>query len=354
MRCDLLTLLWIHSLAGLSLQFKREIIKTGVINYWPLALKQELIEWLDHPNKYRFIHTLERTAELIESGDLEMLRFGHSAYPALLQQSPAPPAILFAQGNTDYLHANSLAVVGSRDHTAHADVICKHWVPSLCSAGLTIISGMARGVDALAHAYSINSCGATVAVMAGGVDVCYPQQNRKLFDQLRIEGAIVSEVFPGVRPRAQDFPRRNRIISGLAQATLVVEGRIKSGSLITAREAINASRPVFAVPGSPLNASAQGCLELIKDGAIVATDVNAILDTYNLERIPHRIEEIDSQISRAVASGGLTTEDLANHFDLNIDKMLQKLSVLEFEGHLCCEQGFWYQSHYIERFDEVV
>jgi len=348
MSCDLLTLLWIHSLPGLALNLKREIIKSGVINYWPITLKNELITWLENPAEYRFYSSLVATAELITQGYIHFLRFGHQDYPALLQQSPSPPAALFAQGDLDLLHTNGLAVVGSRDHTAHADAICKRWVPEFCAAGLTIISGMARGVDALAHSQALASCGATIAVMAGGVDVCYPRQNAQLFAQITSEGVVVSEQFPGVRPRPQDFPRRNRIICGLAVATLVVEGRIKSGSLITAREAVNASRPVFAVPGSPLNASAQGCLQLIKDGAQVAVDMKAVLSVFDTDYSPPRVAEIDSKISRAVASGGMTTEELADYFGLSIPAMIQKLSVLEFEGYLKCDHGFWYQSLFVE------
>ncbi len=201
---------------------------------------------------------------------------GEPDYPALLQHIHAPPPVLCVKGNREVLHRPGLAIVGSRNASALGIRIASEIALEMAAEGYSIISGLARGIDTAAHKASLEL--ATVAVLAGGVDVIYPPENEMLYDEISCNGVIVSEMPPGFRPRGRDFPRRNRIVSGMALGTLVVEAAKRSGSLITARLARDENREVFAVPGSPADPRADGTNKLIKDGATLTRSAGDILE----------------------------------------------------------------------------
>lgn len=208
----------------------------------------------------------------------QLLVFGDPGYPPQLARIEDAPATLAVIGHVPLLSQPAIAVVGSRNASLNGRTLALGLARDLAANGFVIVSGLARGIDAEAHRGGLAT--GTVGVLAGGVDVCYPRENAELYAAIREQGALVSEAPPGMAPQARHFPRRNRVISGLARGVVVVEANLRSGSLITARMALEQGREVFAVPGSPLDPRARGCNDLIRQGAALtesAADVLAVL-----------------------------------------------------------------------------
>ncbi len=197
-------------------------------------------------------------------------------YPFLLAQLEAPPPVLIAVGDLSLLQRPAIAMVGARNASAAACRFARQLAQELGDRGSVIVSGLARGIDTAAHEGSLAT--GTIAVIAGGIDVFYPPENEKKQRQIAERGLVLAEQPPGTEPRARHFPYRNRIIAGLAPGTVVVEAAPKSGSLITARYAAEFGREVMAVPGSPLDPRAQGCNQLIRDGATLVQNADDVLE----------------------------------------------------------------------------
>lgn len=205
-----------------------------------------------------------------------MVFIGTPAYPALLASQETAPPVLSARGDLGLLERPAVAIVGARNASAAGTRFARSLAAELADHDLVVVSGLARGIDAAAHQGAM--AGGTIAVVAGGVDVVYPPENAALMAEIAEKGLIVAEQMPGVEPQARHFPRRNRIIAGLAAGTLVVEGAPKSGSLITARIAAEAGREVMAIPGSPLDPRAQGCNLLIREGATLVQSAADVIE----------------------------------------------------------------------------
>ena len=198
-------------------------------------------------------------------------------YPPLLRQMPSPPLALFVDGDPDLLWRPTLAVVGSRAASAGGRDHARLFAAALGHAGLAVASGMAVGIDAAAHEAALGTAGGTIAVLGTGPDLAYPGRHAALRDRIAAHGAVVSEHPPGTPPRTWQFPGRNRIIAGLSLGTLVVEAALRSGALITARQAAEAGREVFAIPGSIHQPQARGCHRLIRDGAQLVEHPDEVL-----------------------------------------------------------------------------
>ncbi len=205
------------------------------------------------------------------------------AYPEALRALEIAP-LLAIIGNSALLTRPAVAIVGGRDASMNGRKIAHVMATTLGQTGFTIISGLARGIDTAAHQGSLAT--GTVAVLAGGVDHVYPPENAKLHAAIAERGCLVSEMPPGFVPQARDFPRRNRIVSGLAQGVVVIEAKIRSGSLITARMALEQGRELFAVPGSPLDSRSQGCNALIKQGAALAENAEDVIEALGMLPLP--------------------------------------------------------------------
>ena len=203
-------------------------------------------------------------------------------FPEQLKSISSPPVLLFLAGNPELLFQPQIAIVGSRKPSNAGKENVLYFTEALVQAGLTITSGMALGIDGLAHQSALNSDGKTIAVLGSGHNNCYPSQHRRLFESIRDNGLIISEFFPDVGVRAHQFPRRNRIISGLSLAVLVIEAAIKSGSLITCKLAADQGREVFAVPGDIGNPLTRGCHHLIRNGACLIDKPEQILLELNI------------------------------------------------------------------------
>jgi DNA processing protein len=228
------------------------------------------------PTEADAMHELERTAAL----GARLLLLGDPAYPPLLAGLDDAPPVLAVLGDVSLLAARAVALVGGRNASVNGRRIAEDLAAELARAGLVIISGMARGIDAAAHegALSVgNTLGRTIAVVAGGLDVPYPPEHAELQRRIATAGAVVTEASPGIVPQSRHFPRRNRIIAGLVLGVVVVEAAPRSGSLITARLATEAGREVFAVPGSPLDPRSRGANDLIRQGAMLVESAADVL-----------------------------------------------------------------------------
>ncbi|MGH1439851.1 MAG: DNA-processing protein DprA [Cellvibrionaceae bacterium] len=206
--------------------------------------------------------------EEVQRNRARIITHQHKDYPGLLGQISRPPPLLFVKGNSELLSLPQIAVVGTRNPTNTGIDNTRAFSRYLANGGFTITSGLALGIDGYAHEAAVKNGGKTIAVMATGIDQVYPQRHQRLADAILDKGGLlVSEFIPGTQPHAAHFPQRNRIISGLSLGTLVMEAAVKSGSLITARYALEQNREVFAVPGSIHNPQSKGCHALIRDGA---------------------------------------------------------------------------------------
>jgi len=247
----------------------------------------------------------ERDLERADDIGARFVGVGEPDYPPLLARTDSAPALICIKGRPELVQTPMIAIVGARSASAAGRRLARDFGSRLGRAGLTVVSGLARGIDAAAHEAALAT--GTVAVVAGGIDVLYPPENEELQRAIGERGLLVSEMTPGTMPRAEHFPRRNRLIAGMSLGTLVVEAALRSGSLITARLALEQNREVFAVPGSPLDPRAEGTNRLIKLGASLATSADDIIDALSglIERAEHE----------APASEGLADEDGAAEFN---------------------------------------
>ncbi|UCF41697.1 MAG: DNA-processing protein DprA [Gemmatimonadota bacterium] len=260
-------------------------------------------------------------------------------FPAELRTIPESPTLLFALGRLELLQRAAVAIVGSRRHTRYGAEACRHFAGGLARAGLVVVSGMARGLDAVAHAACLDAGGGTVGVLGNGLGVVYPAANRALYERVAREGCLVTEFPPGERPNAGSFPRRNRVISGLARATLVVEAGSRSGALITAGCALDQAREVLAVPGPVTSPLSVGCNRLVRSGAKPALDLDDVLEEYGLAaeaapelRIPADLSDAERRLLNVLAAGECHPDGLAESVGAPVADTLAVLTGLEIRG----------------------
>ncbi len=220
-------------------------------------------------------------SQAAESGGRCLLP-GDPEYPDKLRRIPDSPPLLFAAGDLTLLDRPAVAVVGSRDHTRYGTEVTAGLVRAACSRGLVVVSGMARGLDAVAHRAALECGGATIGVLGNGLGVIYPAANSELYRRVRRDGLLLTEFPPGDKPGAGSFPRRNRLISGLAEATVVVEAAVKSGTMITVETALAQGRDVLAVPGPITSPKSAGTNRLIRDGATPYLEPADLFQSYSM------------------------------------------------------------------------
>jgi DNA processing protein len=266
-------------------------------------------------------------------------------YPRSLLNIPDPPLLLFVKGRLDLLNAPALAIVGSRNASAQGVRNAEAFALAASEAGLCVVSGLAQGIDTAAHIGGLKGRGSSIAVVGTGLDKVYPASNRDLAHSLAQAGAIISEFPLGTPPLAANFPRRNRIISGLGLGCLVVEASIQSGSLITARLAVEQGKDVFAIPGSIHSPQAKGCHALIKQGAKLVENVNDIF-----EELGHSLQDVSATCTSEehplfvhLGFDAVDAEALAQRSGLTISELSAILLQLELDGHIASLPGGLYQ-----------
>jgi DNA processing protein len=283
-----------------------------------------------------------------EPGLRGWLAIGDARYPDSLLQTADPPLLLFFQGRVELLKQRAIAIVGSRNPTAQGADNARAFAEHLARAGYTIVSGMALGIDAAAHVGALSG-GTTIAVVGTGLDRVYPRANRELAHRIAESGLLMSEFPLGTPPLQQNFPQRNRIIAGLSAGTLVVEAALQSGSLITAAQAVEAGREVFAIPGSVHSPQSRGCHALIKQGAKLVETAQDVLD--ELEGL---FPTPRPQQDRAGPTGRDPLLDALGYEPADLDTLLQRTGLpagtlnarlleLELEGHVARLPGGLYQ-----------
>lgn len=272
-------------------------------------------------------------------------------YPRLLREIPTPPILLYILGTLEPVDDLAIGIVGTRRATGYGTDMTRRISTDLASAGVTIVSGLALGVDTVAHRAALDAGGRTIAVCGCGLDTIYPPRNRNLAGRVVESGAMVSEFPIGTKPDARNFPARNRIISGLARGTVVVEAPRRSGALITARFAADQGRDVYAVPGSALSQASEGCHTLIRDGATLITSAADVLEELNVTSAQSAVQtrmalpesEEERRLLALIGAEPRHVDELCQESGLPIQETNGLLLALELKG-LIRQQGF---QHYV-------
>ena len=298
---------------------------------------------------------VEQDLSWLEPNDNHLLLYTDADYPKQLKEIADPPPLLFARGDVDLIHFPQMAIVGSRNPTSLGIQIAQDFASELTNMGFTITSGLALGIDAASHRGALSAQGKTIAVTGTGLDRIYPASHKQLATEIINNGVMISEFPPGTTAKANHFPRRNRIISGLCMGLLVVEAAKKSGSLITARMAMEQNREVFAIPGSIYNPLARGCNGLIRDGAKLVENTQDIL-----EELGHLFQQtsVQKSIINSKVETGLDAEQqkllnyvlysptsidqLVNETGLLVENITAHLLILEIQGYIIATNGGTY------------
>ncbi len=294
--------------------------------------------------------SLEAEMEKLERYKVRALTYEDPDYPARLREIYDYPPVLYVRGHLPPKDIPCLAVVGTRRPTIYGRQVTEEIVADLARSKITIVSGLARGIDSVAHRTALDAGGETVAVFASGLDIVYPGENAKLAQAIMEHGALVSEYSLGVRPKGDNFPRRNRIMSGLSLGVLVVEAGEGSGALITANQALEQNREVFAVPGSILSPASRGTNRLIQEGAKLVCNCNDILEELNLTMVAQQLEieefqpasESESAIAKQLTPEPCHIDEICRRSGLPMSEVSSTLAMLELEGVAKHVGGMYY------------
>lgn len=286
---------------------------------------------------------LEKSLDKLNKIGGKLISYWDNDYPELLKRIYYPPLLLYLFGNFCEQDKNSIAIVGTRQPTSYGKIQAERFAAELVSKGITIVSGLARGIDSIAHQSALKSDGRTVAVIGSGLDVVYPPENKKLFEQIKEQGVIVSEFELGTKPDAQNFPRRNRIISGLSLGTLIVETKFIGGAMQTAAYALDQNREVFAIPGNINIKQSEGPNALIQRGeAKLVTSAEDILLELKLQLKPEigknipmpsiELNMFEEKILSVIGNEQKQIDDIATLAATSTSDCLVNLLTLEFKG----------------------
>ena len=275
--------------------------------------------------------------ELQELGkmNVKVIPLGSAEYPDLLSRIPDPPLVLYVRGAFP-ASPHRIAVVGSRKATFEGMSIAERTAESLSSLGVTVVSGLARGIDAMAHKGALKGSGKTIAVLGCGIDICYPAENRHLFGRIAADGAIITEYGLGEKPLKHHFPERNRIIAGLSEGVLVIEATARSGSLITARHALEYGREVMAIPGRIFDDEYRGANALIREGARLVAGIEDIVNACfpGFEPVvekPLALDEKENYIYTVMGRGRVHVDELVEKSHLEAKQVMVILTRLEMK-----------------------
>jgi DNA processing protein len=306
-----------------------------------LSLKGFRKEAADNIRNFRLWDEVERYERETEKKGIRVVGYNDPLYPAALQEIEGAPVVLYMKG--EYLPDDrfGIAVVGSRKYTDYGESVTQRIAGELSAAGFTVISGMARGVDTLAHRSALVSGGRTIAVLGSGPDVCYPSENNGLMERIVRSGCVISEFPPGTPPNRENFPRRNRLISALSLGVLVVEAAPGSGSLITANYAVEQNKEVFAVPGNITSRNSEGTNRLIRQGAKLVLEAGDIIEelapvlkgfiTARREEAVELSEEEES-LCRVLSREPMHIDAVSREASLPAHKTLEVMLSLELKG----------------------
>ncbi len=288
------------------------------------------------------LRNLDKELDYIEKTGIDVIDYFCDEYPEELRKVEYPPLVLFIRGKLKRMEL-PIAIVGTRHPSGYGQRVAKYLVPYLVKAGFSIISGMARGIDAISHREAMDANGYTVAVLGSGIDVVYPPENKTLYSEIVKNGCVISEFPLHTKPLRYNFPRRNRIIAALSSGVVVIEADLKSGSLITARIAEELSKPVFAVPGEIFSKRSRGTNLLISRGAIPVNDIDAILSYFYIE-LKRKLEEFEKEIESPETEteklvldsmeGRMSIDEISLKTGIDIPQLTDLLFDLELKGFI--------------------
>jgi DNA processing protein len=340
---------------GLGASTARRLLKEFGLPENVLAARRSALEHFAPPEVLRGLDAadtqsaVERSLAWAESPGCHVVPLSDPAYPRLLYEIADPPTLLFARGDLSLANRPALAIVGSRNATPQGASNAESFARAFSASGITVVSGLALGIDAAAHRGGLAGAGSTVAVLGTGVDVLYPARNAALAEEIAEHGLLLSEFSLGTQPIAHHFPRRNRLISGIGRGVLVVEAAVASGSLITARAALEQGREVFAIPGSIHSPLAKGCHALIKSGAKLVDCVEDVLAELGSWRHASTLEQPATRRDEApglLAHMGFDPVDLdalCARAGMPAEQVSAQLLRLELDGHVAALPGGRYQ-----------
>jgi DNA processing protein len=282
---------------------------------------------------------------LLEKLSVRVITRWDTDYPPILREIYDPPALLFVRGEIAPEDRRAVAVVGTRNPSRYGLEMAEQISTDLARAGVTVVSGLARGIDAASHSAALKAGGRTIGVLGCGIDVLYPRENESLMEEMVSSGAVITEFRPGIAPLATNFFRRNRIVSGLARGAVVVEATRKSGSLITARHAVDQNREVFAVPGNAMNLRSRGPHHLIKEGAALIESAEDILEAlfptgelraepllFQLQDKGLQLSETARRVLERIDPDPVPIDILVQSLDMEAGKLAGVLLELELKG----------------------
>ena len=282
--------IWLSRIPKLGSIRKQKLLETykHPHNIWN-ATEEELlkIEGLENNTVTEILNKqyrigLERYEEYMKKNNIELISIYDQYYPKKLQEIYDKPITLFIKGNKEILNSFSLAIVGCRENTQYGEIVAKNISYEIAKNGIVTVSGLAKGIDSIAHKATLQAGGKTIAVVGNGLDIVYPEENTLLANEIvKRGGAIISEYVIGTKPEKMNFPARNRIISGLSNGVVVVEAKKKSGTMITVDFALEQGKEVFAIPGNITSKNSEGTNELIKQGAKLVNNVSDIFEEYS-------------------------------------------------------------------------
>ncbi|MCF6251193.1 MAG: DNA-processing protein DprA [Methylococcaceae bacterium] len=310
-----------------------------------LGLKQKSIDYIQTPNW----DSIEKDLIWLNEPENIAITLNDPLYPLQLKEIDNPPPILFVRGNAQLLTQPQISIVGSRNPSAIGKQTAIDFAYTLAQYGFVITSGLALGIDAASHQGALNAAGYTIAVAGTGLDRVYPARNKELATNIANTGALISEFPPGTAAKANHFPRRNRIISGLCIGLLVVEAAKQSGSLITARMALEANREVFAIPGSIHNPLARGCNALIKEGAKLVENTQDIFDelghynqqheTITQETLQSTLDLDQQNLLNLIMFSPTSVDWLVQESGFSVEIISSMLLMLELQGYIATVPG---------------
>jgi len=301
------------------------------------GLSPKIIENLQ---KFRAQASLEQIWEQIQAQGITVLTWQDETYPRRLKEIDQPPPVLYLRGQLQPQDEWAVAVIGTRRITSYGQQVAEDIAATLARSGVTVVSGLARGVDGVAHQAALKAGGRTLAVLGSGVDRLYPPENRRLAEQIMANGAILSDYAPGTPPESANFPPRNRIISGLSLAVVVVEAGETSGALITSTFAAEQGRDVFAVPGSILAPQSRGTNRLIQDGAYPLLHPQEILEALNMTMVTEHqaaravlpSDPTELKLFQLLGSEPIHIDEIRSKTDIPIETVSSTLALMELKG----------------------
>lgn len=327
-------IMWLSSLMNVNVEGKRALtdILGSAEEVWRAdrktllsanVLSSDAVEVIV---KSRYKYDMDKELEKLHNSQADFYVPGDKGFPKQLTVMNEPPMGIYAIGNIPDSAYPMVSIVGSRRISDYGATVCHSIAKELAEAGIIVVSGMAMGIDAIAHKAAIEGGGETIAVLGTGVDVCYPLVNKSLYNEIKLNGCILSEFPLGTKAAPYNFPYRNRIIAALSRATVVVEAAEKSGSLITANKAIENSRVVMAVPGNITSALSKGCNNLIRRGCVPVTCTQDILDDLNIRLSKKELKKSEKELI-PLAEDEKMLYDCINYEPISADELVEKLDM---------------------------